>query len=138
DERARRKMDDGGEQACGHRDGQPDEVLLVNLRSPFRERARARRLHVKSREPERAADEEHEGEEPAELVHLAPPVEPVQRAYFAEGRPVAPRVDEGRGRDPERQNVGYRVELNPDLGRGLREPRDPAVERVEEYRPPDR
>ena len=61
----------------------------------------------------------------------------MQPAHLAEGRPVAPSVDENRGRYPERQNVCERVELNPYLGRGLCESRDPSVERVEEYRPAD-
>jgi hypothetical protein len=58
-----------------------------------------------------------------------------QRRRLLEDGPVAPRVDEDCGRDAERHHVRDGVELNPYLGRGLRETRYPPVQRVEENGP---
>src|SRR5215210_2441707 len=107
---------------------EPQEIFLIDLRASLGECAWACSLHVEPRQPQGAADEEHEGEEPAELVELA---------AVGKRRAVAPRVDEHGRRDAEGEHVRYRVELDADLRRRLRETRDPSVERVEQDRPAD-
>ena len=41
------------------------------------------------------------------------------------------------GRDAERDDIGQRIELHPELTRGAGHPRDPAVERIQHHRDAD-
>src|SRR5262245_53357600 len=99
-------MNDGGNQAARNRNRQADETLLIDLWRPFCEGTRSRRLHVEPREPESAADHEHEGNEPGQLSHIHPVLECC---------PISPYVGEYCGGQSKRHYVGERIQLDANL-----------------------
>ena len=72
-------------------------------------------LGVEARKTQRAAGGEQERERPAERLHL------VER----------PQIDQHRGRHPEAQEVGERIQLRAELGADLEQPRRAAIQAVE-------
>ncbi len=86
------------------------------------------RVRVEAREPERSRRAVEEGREPAEA---AP-----RLTVFREPRD-APLISDDRGREPERDHVRQAVVFLAELARRAREPRDAAVEPIEEHRSED-
>src|SRR5262249_18842037 len=60
------------------------------------------------------------------------------RPAGAAGAMQHPEIDEHRGRDPEADEIGKRIELRAELAVGAEIARDPAVESIEDRRQHDR
>jgi hypothetical protein len=73
-------------------------------------------LGVEACQAQRAAGREQQRKRPADRLHL------VER----------PEIDQNRGRHPEAQKVGQRIELGAELGGDLEETRRAAVQTVED------
>src|SRR5215213_2343222 len=129
DDRRGREVNECCNQSSGHRYRQTDEAFLIDFRRTFSEDARARRLHVETRETKGAADQVHKREKPGETMKLA---------AFGESCSITPNVSEHGGCEPKRNDVSDRIELNTDLGCCLSESRNATVKHVKQERPADR
>src|SRR5262245_911355 len=122
-------MNDGGDQTARNWNRQADETLLIDLWRPFCQGTWSRRLHVEPREPESAADHEHEGNEPGQLSHIHPVLECC---------PVSPYIGEYRGGQSKRHYVGQRIQLDANFSRAPGHARNATVEHVTNKSPANR
>src|SRR5439155_9846476 len=106
----------------------PDKAFLIHLLRSFCQRPRPGSLHVESRQAKTAADDVHERQKPRQLTRVGP---------ILQSRSVAPGINQHCGSQPERNNIGQRIELNPNLSSALGHSRDPPVKHVAKERPAD-
>src|SRR5436305_6116575 len=111
-------MYDRSHQSGGRRDREPDEVLLVDLRSSFKQDTRAGGLNIKAGQSKRPAHQIHKKKENTDAVF---------RTDLRIDRCNPPTVNKRDGGDTKRQYISERIKLNSDLGRGSRHPRDAPV-----------